>query len=240
MKKAARAEYGCSSKGTVQTDAVKAICVATGVPADQVFTAAIDLAAQQVRSLVGGNPGLEPEEADTVTYGVVLTDVLPGLTVSVDAYDIEIENVIAAFGGTASNVLNTCYGISGNNSGASSPFCQVINRRSDGTIEYVSLLAQNNASNEVSGIDILASYDASIMGKDVRFNFVGGVVDVNTFVAFAGDAPVECAGEFGSECGEPNPEWSHRLTAVTDMWGGTVQVTWRHIGESDDDESLGR
>jgi hypothetical protein len=67
----------------------------------------------------------------------------------------------------------------------------VINRRSDGTIEYVSLLAQNNASNEVSGIDILASYDASIMGKDVRFNFVGGIVDVNTFVAFAGDTPVE-------------------------------------------------
>jgi hypothetical protein len=77
------------------------------------------------------------------------------------------------------------------------------------------------------------------MGKDVRFEFVGGIVDTNTFVAFAGDTPVTCAGEFGSECGEPNPEWSHRLTALTDMLGGTVQVTWRHIGESDDDESLG-
>ena len=68
----------CSSKGTTQTDAVRAICVATGVPADQVFAQAIDLAAQQVRSLVGGNPALEPEEAENVTYGVVLTYVLPG------------------------------------------------------------------------------------------------------------------------------------------------------------------
>ena len=229
----------CSSKGTVQTDAVRAICVATGVPADQVFTQAIDLAAQQVRALAGGNTNLEPEEADTMTYGVVLTDIVPGLTVSVDAFDIEIENVIASFGGSASNVLNTCYGISGNNSGASSPFCEVINRRADGTIEYVSLLAQNNASVSVSGIDILASYDTSIMGKDVRFTFLGGITEDNTFIAFEGDVPVECHGEFGSECGEPNPEWAHRVTAVTDAWGGTLQVTWRHIGESDDDGSLG-
>ena len=174
-----------------------------------------------------------------MTFGVVLTDIIPGLTVSVDAYDIEIENVIASFGGSASNVLNTCYGITGNNSGASSPFCNVINRRADGTIENIELLAQNNASYEVSGIDLLASYDTSLMGKDVRLNFVGGVLDTNTFVAFAGDTPVTCAGEFGTECGEPAPEWSHRLTAVTDMLGGTVQVTWRHIGETDDDGSLG-
>ena len=229
----------CSSLGTVQTDAVRAICEATGVPASEVFSQSINLPAQQVRSLVGGNPNLKPEEADTFTYGVVLTEVLPGLTASIDVYDIEINNVIAAFGGSAANVLNTCYGISGTTGGAGSAFCNVINRRSDGTIEYVELLAQNNAVQTVEGIDILASYDAVIMDRDVRFNLVGSVLNDNTFVAFAGDTPVVCHGEFGGECGEPMPEWQHRLTAMTNVLGGTMQVTWRHIGETDDDGSLG-
>ena len=229
----------CSSKGADKSDAIRAICVATGVPASEVFSPSIDLAAGQVRSLVGGNSELTPEEADTYTVGVVVTDLVPGLTFSLDYFDIEIENVIASFGGGASNVLNTCYSSTAANGGIGSQFCAVVQRRADGTIEYVNTKSQNNATQTKKGWDLLASYDANIMDRDVRFNLVGSLANEDVFVAFAGDTPLECNGEFGNDCGEPQPEWAHRLTAVTDVAGGSVQVTWRHIGETDDDGSLG-
>jgi|TARA_B110000908_G_scaffold55069_1_gene67071 outer membrane cobalamin receptor len=229
----------CSSKASDTSEAVKAICIATGVPSSEVFSPSIDLAAGQVRSLTGGNANLTPEEADTYTVGVVVTDLVPGLTFSVDYFDIEIANVIAAFGGGASNVLNTCYSATAANGGIGSQFCNVIERRADGTIDYVSLKAQNNASQTKVGWDLLASYDTNIMGKEVAFNLVGSLAEEDVFVAFAGDTPITCAGEFGNDCGEPQPEWAHRLTAVTDVAGGSVQVTWRHIGKSNDDGSLG-
>ena len=45
----------CSSKASDTSEAVKAICIATGVPSSEVFSPSIDLAAGQVRSLTGGN-----------------------------------------------------------------------------------------------------------------------------------------------------------------------------------------
>ena len=229
----------CSSKGTDQSSGISAICVATGVPADQVFSPAIDLAAQQVRALTGGNPNLQPEEADTMTVGVVLTDVAPGLTMSVDYFDIEIEEVITAFGGSAANVLNNCYSTTAVNGGIGSDFCNVIQRRSDGTIEYIELLAQNTASRVLSGYDVLASYDTTIADKDVAFNFVGTVLEESEFTAFAGDTPVVYNGLFGNLVGEPTPELSFRLSSVTSFDAGSLNVIARYIGEVDDDESLG-
>ena len=229
----------CSSKGSDKSDAIKAICVATGVPASEVFSPSIDLAAGQVRALVGGNSELTPEEADTYTVGVVVTDALPGLTFSLDYFDIEIDNVIASFGGGASNVLNTCYSSTAANGGIGSQFCAVVQRRADGTIEYVNTKSQNNATQTKKGWDLLASYDAVIMDKDVRFNLIGSLATEDIFIAFAGDSPLVCDGKYGNDCGEPQQEWAHRLTAATDVAGGSVQVTWRYIGETDDDGSLG-
>ena len=50
----------------------------------------------QVNSFFGGNPNVTPEEADTVTFGVVWQpDFIPGLAVTVDYYDIEVDNAIS-------------------------------------------------------------------------------------------------------------------------------------------------
>ena len=71
---------------------------------------AINLAAGQVRQLSGGNPNLTEEDAETLTVGIVVEpEMIEGLTFSVDYFDIEIEDAIAAFGGGANNVLTTCY-----------------------------------------------------------------------------------------------------------------------------------
>jgi len=58
-------------------------------------------------------------------------------------------------------------------------------------------------------------------------------------VPFEGGTPITCAGEFGLDCGEPQPTYKHR-TAVSWADGPLkAQVLWRHIGGTDDDGGTG-
>ncbi len=228
----------CSAEGVDQSAAVEAICLSTGVPANVMFSPAINLAAGQVRELQGGNPDLFEESADTYTVGVVVTpSAIEGLTFSLDYFDIEIEDVITGFGGGANNVLSTCYDPANPAGGIGSLFCSVVNRRPDGTIEFVQTTDQNAASQTLKGFDLLASYDMDLWGGDMRINYVGTFTDESVFTAFPGDLnPVRCAGDFGNDCGEPLPEYKHRMTFrwTSDEW--TAQLLWRLVGEVKDDD----
>src|SRR3546814_15554083 len=52
--------------------------------------------AAQYNGLVGGNPDLDPEVADTYTVGVVLTPTfLPGFAATVDYFDITLDGAIS-------------------------------------------------------------------------------------------------------------------------------------------------
>ncbi len=229
----------CSAAGE-PTSAVAAICTATGVPSAQVGSAAINTISGQVRTLAGGNENLAPETADTYTIGVVIEPTLvEGLSLSVDYYDINITEAIAAFGGGANNVLNTCY----NNAefgGAGSDFCNVITRRPDGSIDFISLQARNVASTNVSGIDLSAQYgfEAGDFGS-VGLSYLGTYNLENEFTAFLGDDVITCDGEFGTTCGEPDPKYRHRFVASVDKDSWSFQTVWRLVGGVDDDAGEG-
>lgn len=63
---------------------------------------------QNVGGYVTGNPNLTPEVADTTTYGLVITpDLIPGLSVTVDRFDILLDDAINATG--RGNIVNNCY-----------------------------------------------------------------------------------------------------------------------------------
>ena len=74
------------------------------------------------------NEALQPEEADTLTFGAVFSPSgIPGLRVSVDYYDIDISDAISSF--TAQSVLDNCFGeIAGGGPGA---FCDFVARTGD-------------------------------------------------------------------------------------------------------------
>jgi len=227
----------CSAAGNPDA-ATAAICTATGLAANLVGSAAINLAAGQVRQVSGGNPALQPEVADTYTIGFVIQpSALEGLSVSIDYFNIEIEDFITSFGGGAANVLNVCYDASNPAGGAGSAFCSVINRRGDGSIEGVYLNIANVASQTLTGFDIVGSYDFDMFGGDARISYVATFTEESLFTAFPGDtSPVECAGNFGSLCGEPLPEYGHRTSL---RWTGdkiTGQLLWRYVGEVKDDD----
>ena len=225
----------CSANGAPDA-ATTAICVGTGVPANVVGTPAINLAAGQVRAITGGNPDLTEEEADTYTFGFVWQpDMIEGLSLSIDYFDIEIEDYVTEFGGGASNVLDTCYNQPAG--GIGSPFCEIINRRPDGTIDFVSLTSANVASQTLVGFDILGSYDFDVWGGDMRINYVGTITDEAEFTPFPGGTVDDCAGAFGQTiCGEPLPEYKHRATANWSNEQWTAMLSWRYVGEVDDDD----
>jgi outer membrane receptor protein involved in Fe transport len=78
-------------------------CAAAGVPANFDFTYKSSLAFQS-----GGNPNLKEETSDSYTVGGVLQPrFLPGFSLSVDYYDITVNDVITSL--SAQSVLNACY-----------------------------------------------------------------------------------------------------------------------------------
>jgi len=98
-----------------------------------------------------GNPNLKPEEADSLTIGVVMQpSFAPGLSVSVDYWDVDIKDAIQLIGG--SDVITLCYR-------GYDILCPRITRNSEGVITTVEQGNFNFASQKASGIDIEASYN---------------------------------------------------------------------------------
>ncbi len=81
----------------------RANCDAAGRPAgyDYVYSSSLEI-------ISGGNPNLKVEKSTSWTVGGVLTPrFVPGLSLSVDYYDIKVDDVIAAV--SAQQIANLCY-----------------------------------------------------------------------------------------------------------------------------------
>lgn len=98
----------------------------------------------------GGNPDLTPEEADTTTFGLAWSPrAVPGLDLSVDYFDIEINNVISSV--SAQDIVTRCH--NGN-----SDMCSRITRGTDGTITRIVSSYANLAQYKTNGVDLEAAY----------------------------------------------------------------------------------
>lgn len=213
---------------------VDAICTGTGVPATALFSSVINSAAGQIRTLTGGNPSLVEEEAETLTFGVVYTPT-DDFSISLDYFDIEITQAIAAFGGGTANVLNTCYTPSNPLSGSNGLFCGLVNRFPSGAIDFVEIAQQNVATVTLSGMDLITSYSFDLWDGSFSIDYLGTYTAESDTLPFAGGNQIECAGKFGNVCGEPVPEYKHRTTFKYSTDDYTVQLLWRFVGEVEDD-----
>ncbi|HEX4271985.1 MAG TPA: TonB-dependent receptor [Rhizomicrobium sp.] len=124
-----------------------------------------------IQTLTGGNPNLKPEQAKTLTAGIVLTpSFLPGFMASVDAYNINMANAISTF--SVQQVVDGCYL---NNI---STLCSGITRNpATGQITVVSATEFNAQVLKVNGIDLEGSYlfdlsmlDDSLAGSTLVLN----------------------------------------------------------------------
>lgn len=64
----------------------------------------------QTESFFFGNPDLQEEESDTVTVGAVWSPTfVPGLTLTLDYYDISIDGYVGTIKGGVSGIVNDCF-----------------------------------------------------------------------------------------------------------------------------------
>lgn len=128
------------------TEEQQARCHAQGVP-----NGGYDQGNGQIRISVGGNVDLQPETTTTKTLGLVYSPgFVEGLDISLDWWNIELQNTIAAFSGQ--QILDFCIvdGIEN--------FCSAYTRSEGGPIDVLLASGLNVGSTEVEGFDLTLSY----------------------------------------------------------------------------------
>ncbi|MFN3537363.1 MAG: TonB-dependent receptor domain-containing protein, partial [Brevundimonas sp.] len=186
-----------------------------------------------------GNPNLEAEKADQWNVGVVLSPTfLPGFNLSLDYFDITIEDAISTLG--SNNILNACYGLAGYQEDTA--VCSLINRAPGGQLwtnnGWIVNTTQNIGGISTSGVDVVANYNMNLddfgltgMGG-LSFNFTGTWLESLETDVGIGGATYDCVGFYENSCGFGSPEWRHRFTTSwATPWDVNLLLTWRYHGE---------
>jgi iron complex outermembrane recepter protein len=240
----------CDVRSTARTGpngtSVRNLCVATGVPGAIVDTYQYTTVA--IGAINSGNLDLTPEEADTLTFGVVFKPeiempLFSNLSMSVDYYDIDISNVIAPIaGGTA---LNKCYNLDGSNPtyDANNTFCAALRRNpTTGGVDTVAAPYLNLGGLRTSGIDAQIDWRIPAGPGSLDLNILANFTNSYEVQLLAGSAWQEFAGTIdGTQNGGiPVPDWK-TLTSLTyrlpSFEGG---VRWRHLPDMKDITSVTR
>ncbi len=188
--------------------------------------------AQQYTGLLGGNPNLKPETADTWTAGVVVQPrFIPGLALTADYFNIKVKGLIGTLG--FSTVMNQCL--------TADQYCNLVHRDQFGTLwltpnGYITLTNTNVGGLQTKGFDFQGSYNRRLGGLGtLNLSFVGTYLQhliTNPF----GNLNYDCAGYYGATCGTPNPKWRHKARIALTMPNGIgASIQWRHFSSSLDD-----
>ena len=218
-------------------------CVITGLPEEQigVFEANVGFPTTFYK---GGNPDLEPEEADTFTFGVVLSPAtLPNWQLAVDYFDLDLQGGIAELVSTVAcfDPLNTDY-----------LFCDTF-RRNELTYDVTELYEPyvNRGGQQTRGVDTQIDFTSALpdtvawLGDgSFSLNLVWTHTFENSLREVQGGTPFDCGGKFGWPCmfaaaGTTFPE-NRILTRLTHRTGGlTTQLSWHWIDGTTNGAELG-
>jgi outer membrane receptor protein involved in Fe transport len=204
-------------------------CARTGVTAAQYGKIAPSLTLAY-NGLIGGNPQLQSETATTVSFGVGWNpSSLKGFRVQADYYEIRIEGVIQQIG--ADTILQQCL--------TNDLFCNLVHRDTFGSLwltpqGYTVDILTNEGELEQRGIDADLGYDFAVgTYGDVMLSSVGTymISDVTEPVQGIATTRYDCAGYYGSICGEPRFRWRQmsRLTWEIPWRKLEVSLAWRYF-----------
>ena len=216
----------CSVANAANIDSnLRQLCVSTGMTEAQVGRVQ-DVISGQVNAFQGTNPDELPdaEEAETFTAGFVYTnETWWDLEVSVDYYDIEVDNSIGEF--TAQQTLDACYQF-----GIASECAKIRRIGGDLTIagSGIETFTTNLSYRLAEGVEVGINFAIGLEDwGELRFN-----TDINHYMANERQSSevlpvIDCLGAYGNNC-SPTPEttWNQRIT--WDMDDFTVSMLWRH------------
>lgn len=183
-----------------------------------------------VQVISGGNPGLTPEEADTTTFGLTWTpSFTEGLDISIDYFDITINDVIISLG--VQEVVNRCF--RGNQT-----LCGRITRDADGNIERIMSTPVNLAEYKTDGIDaeIMYTFPAAKLFPSLggRFQWRALATWVHDLTTDDGEVKLGYVGSQGSAFigpGIPRLRVMNNIAYRGDAFGANLRARYVSAGK---------
>lgn len=236
----------CSTANPVRTggnaDAVRALCLAQGVPVsvvDNFVNLQDDADATSV-----GNTDLKPEKADTITVGFTFNPRfesawLSNVALSVDFYDIRVKDAIGVV--SSQNSVQKCFNVDGSNPGfdPNNFFCQNISRDpTTGRISNVLQPTLNLGGYKTRGVDVQFDWRIGLDAVGLSSTRTLGLSTVITYLdsfkiqTVPGARWYDYAGTVGS-VSTSNPGSLPKWKAVTSLTYSdetlVLGLRWRHL-----------
>ncbi len=233
-------------QGPVTNANLRAVCLAQGAPVSTIGGINNPTAAQ-ANATTSGSLALRPEKADSFTVGAVFQPrFIPGLSLTVDYYKIEINRAITQPG--PGDLITGCFG--GNNAqgitaaSVNNPICGLFRRNPvtgglDGdaaTTQGLIFPASNSGRILTDGVDFGANYRRDLGFAKLNLSFQGNWTNRSEFEPIVagsvlpagvpgagGSLPPsgtrECIGRYGPNCGSPG-------SAGPSSAPGSIQPEW--------------
>jgi len=180
---------------------------------------------QPITVQLGGDPSVKPEEADTITFGVVYQPSwLPGLSLSADVYDINVSGAIGTLG--AQVIIDQCQ------AGATALCDRIVREAPTGGAPLGSIVLVNNtvlniSESRTSGVDAEVVYarPISLFGGDERVRMRGIVTYVREQSLTNPGAPkLDLVGQ-----SDQAPDWQALLNVTYSRGPFSITATERFI-----------
>jgi outer membrane receptor protein involved in Fe transport len=208
-------------------------CALTGVTPAQYGSIAAN-PAQQYNTQTGGNPLLEPEVADTISYGIVFTPSGSSFTAAVDYYKIEVDDTIGNL--LADDIIANCLA-TGN-----AALCNLIHRDRFGSLWLVQGEAYTETNNAnigslvAEGVDVNLNWVLPAGNSFFSLNLIGTYLLAN--YKDTGLYAYDCVGYFGDICNNfygvsfgLTPDWRHMARVSWETGPIVLSLGWRYLSE---------
>jgi iron complex outermembrane recepter protein len=237
--------------GLVAGQTLRAVCIAQGAPITAIDSTTTNAAgtliqgvpnpaAGQINVTGGGNVGLKPEKADTFTVGFQMTPkgFIPGFTMSIDYYNIIVNNAVTA--ATPGDILAECFTA---NFSATSIQCTGIRRNPTngglsgptGTVKGLPQPTTNRGRLSTDGIDLKLNYTREFGDVKLGLDFNGNWTRSLKFKASPSASSVnrDCVGYYSANCGvtlgQIQPEYSFQQRTTLTAGPASISLLWRYI-----------
>ena len=212
----------CNANSTFRAGAsaaqVLALCTAQGIPAN--FLATFAQPNPQARAISGGNPDLDPETADTYTFGLVWDSNLESdwgsnLQLSVDYFKYDVSDVIASL--SSSSIIGRCFNqLNGNPTfDPANQFCSLFSRDPNNFgVTGIQTTTLNLAAMRLDGVDLSVDWKLplSAFGASEEAGSLGLKVLATRLLSWeqqetAADPFIPREGTISQTIGSAFPEW---------------------------------
>jgi iron complex outermembrane recepter protein len=235
----------CDVRSTARTGAgganVRQLCIEQGVPLAVIDNYVFPTTA--TAGVLAGNPELEPETADTYNIGIQWTsqaesELLSNMSLSIDYYNIEINDVISVVPGLTT--LSKCYNLDGSNPAYSNStvFCSLLERDANGLLELIETPYLNLGSLATSGVDVDFSWRPSLSSVGIG---APGNLFFHTYVSYADSFEIQTIeGEPTVDyihtiaVGAAHPKWKTMTDIGYESDSFMVGLRWRYLESMDD------